>query len=566
MDVESLELSQKKPYSHQDAETESASERSLHDDIPGVHQHMNWRLFVSLTAMSFLWVGSQIPLYLYGSILPLMFSDIGGATDGKYQWMVIGFLIPNAALCPFVGSLSDLFGRRVIAMIGQTLLVVGPVVVAVSRTINIAIGGMVIAGIGAGLNELVALSGTSELVPARKRGFYVGAVVFTILPFCASPLFAHLIARDSSWRRVGYLVSIWNFVGLVLVVLFYRDPARHAPRGSKMEIARGVDYIGGILSTTGVIGMMIGLQWSAHQYPWTSAHVLVPFFGGVALLIAFGIYEWKVALFPMIPSALFLRSKRTMALILTITFFSGANFFVILLIWPTQVYNMYGDDAIMAGVRNLPIGFGIIAGAVIALLLIGLTKGRTTALMLFFTACMTAATGCMAFATPTNLNSVVYPILTVAALSVGAVIFPCSLIAQIVCPVDLIGTITAITLSLRYIGGAIGFTIFYNVLFRKLYPHAELVPAELGREGVSKDPGVLYHLVLLGAQSQYTELRKYIANTPAVIRKDDAFDLVIQHLQYAFMYAYRWPYWISIAFGLVCVIAALGLRSVRAFL
>ena len=97
------------------------------------------RLFASLVAMSFLWIGSQIPLYLYGSVLPDIYGEIGGATDGRWVWMVIGYLIPNAALCPFVGALSDLFGRKYVAAVGQILLVVGPVVVSTSHHINIAI-------------------------------------------------------------------------------------------------------------------------------------------------------------------------------------------------------------------------------------------------------------------------------------------------------------------------------------------------------------------------------------------------------------------------------------------
>jgi len=100
---------------------------------------MCFRLFVSLTAMSFLWVGSQIPLYLYGSVLPLIYSDLGGA-NGRYLWMVIGYLIPVSALCPFVGALSDLFGRRPVAMFGQLLLIIGPIVVATAHNMNTAIG------------------------------------------------------------------------------------------------------------------------------------------------------------------------------------------------------------------------------------------------------------------------------------------------------------------------------------------------------------------------------------------------------------------------------------------
>ena len=62
---------------------------------------MSWSLALSLTCMSFLWIGSQIPLYLFGSVLPIIYQDIGGID--RYTWFVIGYLIPNAALCPFVG-------------------------------------------------------------------------------------------------------------------------------------------------------------------------------------------------------------------------------------------------------------------------------------------------------------------------------------------------------------------------------------------------------------------------------------------------------------------------------
>lgn len=100
---------------------------------------MNIRLFASLTAMSFLWIGSQIPLYLYGSVLPDIYGEIGGA-NGKWVWMIIGYLIPNAALCPFVGALSDLFGRKKVAMFGQVVLCIGPIVVSTATRIETAIG------------------------------------------------------------------------------------------------------------------------------------------------------------------------------------------------------------------------------------------------------------------------------------------------------------------------------------------------------------------------------------------------------------------------------------------
>lgn len=93
---------------------------------------------MSLTAMAFLWVGSQIPLYLFGSVLAVIYSDIGGAD--RWTWFVIGYLIPNAAICPFVGALSDLFGPRGVAVVGQLFLIIGPVVTSVAHNMNDAIG------------------------------------------------------------------------------------------------------------------------------------------------------------------------------------------------------------------------------------------------------------------------------------------------------------------------------------------------------------------------------------------------------------------------------------------
>lgn len=93
---------------------------------------------MALVAMSFLWVGSQIPLYLFGSVLPTIYSDIGGVD--RYPWFVVGYLIPNAALCPFVGALSDMFGRRLVGIIGQLLLILGPIITATAHSMNIAIG------------------------------------------------------------------------------------------------------------------------------------------------------------------------------------------------------------------------------------------------------------------------------------------------------------------------------------------------------------------------------------------------------------------------------------------
>lgn len=54
----------------------------------------------------------------------------------------------------------------------------------------------------------------------------------------------------------------------------------------------------------------------------------------------------------MVPRKLFSKAKRTMTVILLITFLSGGNFFVLIIMWPTEIYNLYGEQIPMAHARS----------------------------------------------------------------------------------------------------------------------------------------------------------------------------------------------------------------------
>jgi len=175
---------------------------------------------------------------------------------------VLGNLLSLAAVCPFVGSISDLIGRRYVSLIGAASIVLGMIICSTAHSMNVFIGGMVFAGIGAGINELTALAATSELAPTRQRGKYVAALIFTIVPFCPSVLWAQLIAYHSSWRWVGCFCAIWAFIGLVITAIFYFPPPRVNSSGlSRREVLRQIDYVGAFLSVVGMILFMAGMQW-----------------------------------------------------------------------------------------------------------------------------------------------------------------------------------------------------------------------------------------------------------------------------------------------------------------
>lgn len=123
---------------------------------------------------------------------------------------------------------------------------------------------MAISGAGAGICELTSLAVTSELAPTRKRGAYVGVLVFTIVPFCPSVLYAQLIAQNSSWRYCCLFAGIWALAGFVCTLFFYFPPPRPNELGrSKMQILGEIDYVGGLLSIVGMI-LFLGMYPSSN--------------------------------------------------------------------------------------------------------------------------------------------------------------------------------------------------------------------------------------------------------------------------------------------------------------
>ena len=191
--------------------------------------------------------------------------------------------------------------------------------------------------------------------------------------------------------------------------------------------------------------------------------------------------------------------------------------------------------------------------------------------MIVFTALMTAGTGAVSTSTPDNM-AVMYVVVTLASLGVGGVIIPSSIIAQICCPNELIATITAITLSIRYIGGAIGYTAYYNVFYHNFTKYATnkvaIETIVFGGMVAPTDQKFILTLVTLLGQARLDEMRYLIETSPSFLRPDheNCYNLIVRAGQEAFALAYRWPYWMSIAFGGTCFIMAFFLGDIKRFL
>ncbi|KAK4466950.1 major facilitator superfamily domain-containing protein [Cladorrhinum samala] len=519
----------------------------------------NLRRWLAMAALACMWSNAQVPLYMFAGAPIHIYSSLHGAAN--WVWFVSANLLATAAIAPFVGALSDLFGRRYAALMGSMLVIIGQAVCGTAKEMWVFILGMAISGTGTGINELTALAGTAELVPVKQRGYYVAGLIITMLPFIPSVLYAQLIASTSSegWRSISYVTGGWAFIGLIMTFCFYHPPpprrARVANGGAageqeqgdrrnKREILGDMDFIGGVLSMLGLVAVEVGLLAGGYQ----SAQVLGPLILGILALALFGFWEWRWAGKPMIPRDMG-KHPWTLGLTFIITFISGANFFSVLMLWPSQAYNVYGHDPVGVGIRGMPFAFGILGGCVISLFLLSWFRGNIKWILFGSSVLMTAGCGSLAAARLDNIKSV-YAILLFAGLGVGGIVVPASMITTIICPSEVIATVTALTIAVRIVGGAIGYTIYYNVFVAKLVPLlTEIVGGACVQAGIH-DVKIIGEIIGLTGESLLNEIR-YL---PGVNEK--AWGEIVAAGQVAYSMAYPWVYYCSLVFGGVAVLSS----------
>ncbi|PMD53445.1 MFS general substrate transporter [Hyaloscypha bicolor E] len=256
------------------------------DDSDG---KINWTITHRLAAFSLclLYVGSQIPLYFIGASLSFVTEDIGG-TD-KAAWLPVANTLALGATAPFVGYMQDLIGRRYIALLGCLLLIVGVVIFGTAHEFGQAVTGMAISGKGGGIGELTALAGISEIVPVNKRGTYLAIATGCIIPFSGYILYAQYWSFYATWRWGMWITAIINGVAFAGTLLFY-FPNNHHHDLIKSHIIKKIDFMGAVLS---IVGLTL------------FAYVLSTLIIGFLLMVAFGLWEWKGAKYPIVPHEIF---------------------------------------------------------------------------------------------------------------------------------------------------------------------------------------------------------------------------------------------------------------------
>lgn len=206
----------------------------------------------------------------------------------------------------------------------------------------------------------------------------------------------------------------------------------------------------------------------------------------------------------------------------------------------------------------MPFAFGVFAGCLVSLILLSRFRGgQIKWLIIGASILMTVGCGCLSLARTDNIDQV-YPILFIAGLGVGGITIPVSTVATIVCEPEVIATVTALTIAVRIVGGAVGYAVYFNVWIHKLIPE---LGSHVGRAcamaGITNRK-VIGQAIGLTASSLVSEIR----HLPGIDGNETIWKQIVAAGQQGYANAYPWVFYCSIAFGGVAVIASLFIGDI----
>ncbi len=402
--------------------------------------------------------------------LPSIQKDLKTSVD-QLEWVVNGYTLSFAALLVTGGRLGDIFGRRLIFMIGVAVFAISSATAGLAQSPDMLVASRIAEGVGGALMMPATLSIITDAFSVEERGKAIGTWAgISGLALSFGPLAGGFLTEDVSWRAIFYI----NLPIAVLALLASLFAVRES-RDEKAE--RSVDYLGVILLTVALTAIVLALI-EGNDWGWGSARVVGLLAGGVVATGAFLFTESRVKA-PIVEFTFF-RSRNfiganTVAMIISFAMM-GSFFFLAI-----YLQDLLGFSPLETGVRFLPTTIVIVIAAPIAgrvadrigsrwPMVLGLA---ITSVSLYLFAQMTAST--------TYSDLLLAFILL--GLGIGMTMSPMSTAAMNAVAVDKAGVASGTLQMFRMMGGTIGVAATGAIFQGKL---GAFNPALLAQGGVAE--------------------------------------------------------------------------------
>jgi len=273
--------------------------------------------------------------------LPAIGRDLGAGVAGL-QWTLNGYVLTLAALVLVGGSLSDIYCRRRIFILGVVVFVAASALCAAAPTIGLLVAARFVQGIGGALLTPGSLAIIEAVIHPDDRTRAIGAWAgLGAVAGAIGPTVGGYLTDAVSWRAV-FLIN------LPLGVFVAVAAVRHVPETRDPTHAGGLDLRGAALAPLAIAGVCFALiEASGGLAPAVIAAAV-----GAAAAAAFVAVERR-ARHPMLPLELFRSRQFASANLLALIAYAALGGVIFLFVAFLQI--TLGYSALQAGAATLPI-------------------------------------------------------------------------------------------------------------------------------------------------------------------------------------------------------------------
>ena len=318
---------------------DEAAIRSANAEVSSVEQGAPWVLVATILASGMAFIDSTV----VNIALPALQASLHASVVGV-QWVVESYGLFLGALILVGGSLGDLFGRRLIFLVGVGIFAASSIACGLAPNIQQLVTARSIQGVGAAFLIPGSLSIISASFNEKTRGRAIGTWSgFTAITTAVGPVLGGWLIEHASWRWV-FFINIPIAAAVITISLWRVPESRNAAAGH-------VDWLGALVATVGLGGLVYGMIESV-SLGWRDPLVFGSLIVGVACLTGFALIESKTSS-PMVPLTLFHSRSFSGANLLTLFLYAAIGIFFFL--FPMNLIQVQGYSTTAAGAAALPL-------------------------------------------------------------------------------------------------------------------------------------------------------------------------------------------------------------------